>query len=164
VIEAVIFDLDGTLIHLPIDYDRLFQEFAKIMKTDNVRPLTKTICRLDEKTRKQLFKTWDRAEIEAQAGMKTNDEGISLYKKYSEKPKVLVTMQGKALVKTVLERFGLSFNLVITRENCLDRAEQLKTAAEKLKTPLQNILFIGNTDEDRLTANMVSCQFLRVRE
>jgi phosphoglycolate phosphatase-like HAD superfamily hydrolase len=117
---------------------------------------------LDEKTRKQLFKTWDRAEVEALAGMKTNDEGISLYKKYSEKPKVLVTMQGKALVKTVLERFGLSFNLVITRENCLDRAEQIKTAAEKLKTPLQNILFIGNTNEDRLTAKMVGCQFLRV--
>ena len=158
----MIFDLDGTLIHLPIDYDRLFREFGKIMKTDNVRPLTKTICRLDEKTRKQLFKTWDRAEAEALAGMKTNDEGISLYKKYSDKPKVLVTMQGKALVKTVLKRLSLSFNHVITRENCLDRAEQLKTAAEKLKTPLPNILFIGNTDEDRVTAKTVSCQFLRV--
>jgi HAD superfamily hydrolase (TIGR01549 family) len=163
-IEAVIFDLDGTLIHLPIDYERLFREFGNIMKTDNVRPLTKTVSRLDEKTRKQLFKAWDRAEVEALAHMTTNDEGIALYKKYSEKPKVLVTMQGKALVKTVLEHLGLSFDVVITRENCLDRAEQLKTAAEKLRTSLPNILFIGNTDEDRLTAKMVSCQFLRVRE
>jgi HAD superfamily hydrolase (TIGR01549 family) len=163
-IEAVIFDLDGTLIHLPIDYDRLFREFANITKTENVRPLTKTISRLDEKTRKQLFKTWDRVEAEALAGMTTNYEGISLYKKYSDKPRVLVTMQGKALVKTVLKGLGLSFDLVITRENSLDRAEQLKTAAEKLKTHLPNILFIGNTDEDRLAAKMVSCQFLRVGE
>lgn len=163
-IEAVIFDLDGTLIHLPIDYNKLFREFGKIMKTDNVRPLTRTISRLDERARKQLFKAWDRAEVEALAGMKSNDEGIALYKKFSEKPRVLVTMQGKALVQTVLERLGLSFNLVITRENSLDRAEQLKTAAEKLRTPLPNILFIGNTDEDRLTAKMVSCQFLRVRK
>jgi len=163
-IEAVIFDLDGTLIHLPIDYDRLFREFGSIMKTDNVRPLTKTVSRLDEKTKKQLFKAWDRAEVKALAHMTTNDEGTALYKKYSKKPKALVTMQGKALVKTVLEHLGLSFDLVITRENCLDRAEQLKTAAEKLRTSLPNILFIGNTDEDRLTAKMVSCQFLRVRQ
>jgi len=160
----VIFDLDGTLIHLPIDYDKLFREFSKIMKTDNVRPLTKTMCKLDGKTRKLVFKTWDRAEAEALTGMITNDDGISLYKKYSEKPNALVTMQGKALVKTVLKRLGLSFNFVMTRENSLDRAEQLKTAAEKLKTPLSNILFIGNTDEDRLTAKTVSCQFLRVEK
>ena len=160
----MIFDLDGTLIHLPIDYDKLFREFSKIMKTDNVRPLTKTMCKLDGKTRKLVFKTWDRAEAEALTGMITNDDGISLYKKYSEKPNALVTMQGKALVKTVLKRLGLSFNFVMTRENSLDRAEQLKTAAEKLKTPLSNILFIGNTDEDRLTAKTVSCQFLRVEK
>jgi len=163
-IEAVIFDLDGTLIHLPIDYERLFREFGNIMKTDNVRPLTKTVSRLDEKTRKQIFKAWDRAELGALPGMTTKDGGIDLYKKYSEKPRVLVTMQGKALVKTVLQRLGLSFDLVITRENCLDRTEQLKTAAEKLKKPLPNILFIGNTDEDRLTAKTVSCQFMRVEE
>ena len=163
-IEAVIFDLDGTLIHLPIDYERLFREFGNIMKTDNVRPLTKTVSRLDEKTRKQIFKAWDRAELGALPSMTTKDEGIDLYKKYSEKPRVLVTMQGKALVKTVLQRLGLSFDLVITRENCLDRTEQLKTAAEKLKKPLPNILFIGNTDEDRLTAKTVSCQFMRVEE
>jgi HAD superfamily hydrolase (TIGR01549 family) len=163
-IEAVIFDLDGTLIHLPIDYERLFQEFGKIMKTENVRPLTKTVARLDERTRKRLFKAWDRAETEALAGMTTNNEGIAVYKKFSEKPRALVTMQGKALVDTVLERLGLSFDLVITREDCLDRSKQLRTAAEKLGTPVQNILFIGNTDEDRLTAEILSCQFLRVRE
>ena len=163
-IEAVIFDLDGTLIHLPIHYERLFREFSNIMKTDNVRPLTKTVSRLDEKTRKHLFKVWDRAEVEALADMRANDGGIALYEKYSEKPKVLVTMQGKALVRTVLEHLGLSFDLVITRENCLDRAEQLKTAAKKLRMSLPNILFIGDTDEDCLSAKMVSCQFLRVRE
>lgn len=161
-IEAVIFDLDGTLIRLPVDYERLFQEFSKIMNTVNARPLTKTISRLDEETKKKVFEVWDEAELAALVGMTVNDEGIALYKKFPEKPKALVTMQGKALVRTVLERLGLSFNLVITREHCLDRAEQLKIAAEKLKTPFQNILFIGNTDDDSLTAKMVRCKFLRV--
>lgn len=161
-IEAVIFDLDGTLVHLPINYKKLFEEFSKIMKTVNVHPLTKTIPKLDEKTKKKLFKVWHKAELEALANMTVNDDGIVLYKKFLDKPKVLVTMQGKALVQKVLESLGLSFNFVITREHCLDRAEQLKIAAEKLRTPVQNILFIGNIDDDFLAAKTVGCQFLRV--
>lgn len=161
-IKAVIFDLDGTLIHLPIDYERLFREFGRIMKTADVRPLAKTISKLDEKTKKKVFEVWDNAELAALADMKVNDEGFALYKKFSEKPRALVTMQGKALVQNVLERLGLSFNFVVTREYCLNRVEQLKIAAEKLGAQFQNILFIGNIDDDFLAAEKVGCQFLRV--
>ncbi|MGC9346371.1 MAG: HAD family hydrolase [Candidatus Bathyarchaeales archaeon] len=161
-IEAVIFDLDGTLIHLPIDYERLFQEFSKIMKTGEVHPLANTISRLDEKTRKKIFEVWDNAELAVLKDITVNDEGMSLYKKFYEKPRALVTMQGKALVQNVLERLDLSFNFVVTREHCLNRAEQLKIAAEKLGKPFQSILFIGNTDDDFLASKKVRCQFLRV--
>jgi len=161
-IEAVIFDLDGTLIHLPINYAKLFEEFSKIMKTATVHPLRKIIPKLDEKIKKKLFEVWDKAELEALANMTVNNDGIVLYKKFLDKPKVIVTMQGKALVQKVLEGLGLSFNFVITREYCLDRAEQLKNAAEKLKTTVQNILFIGNIDDDFIAAKTVGCQFLRV--
>jgi len=163
-IEAVIFDLDGTIIHLPIDYERLSQEFKKIMKTVDARPLAKTISKLDEGTKKKVFVVWDKAELTALADVTVNDKGIALYKKFSEKPKVLVTMQGKALVRTVLERLGLSFNFVVTREHCLDRVEQLIIATEKLKAYLPNVLFIGDTDDDFLAAKKVGCQFLRVME
>lgn len=163
-IKAVIFDLDDTLIHLPIDYEKLFREFSKIMKTADVRPLTKSISKLDEKTKKKVFEVWDNAELAALADMKVNDEGFALYKKFSEKPRALVTMQGKALVQIVLERLGLSFNFVVTREYCLSRVEQLKIAAEKLGVPFQNVLFVGNIDDDFLAAKKVGCQFLRVVE
>ena len=45
-IEAVIFDLDGTLIDLPIDYSKLFEEFSKIMKTTIAHPITRAISKL----------------------------------------------------------------------------------------------------------------------
>jgi phosphoglycolate phosphatase-like HAD superfamily hydrolase len=57
---------------------------------------------------------------------------------------------------------GLSFNFIITREDSLNRVEQLRIAAEKLGIKMQNILFIGNTDEDMLAAKTVGCQFMRV--
>jgi len=163
-IEAVIFDLDGTLIHLPIDYERLFQEFSKIMKTNELQPLTEKISRIDSKTRKKIFEAWDELELLASKEMIINDEGISLYKKFSGTPKALVTMQGKALVQEVIDRLGLSFNFAITREDSLDRVHQLQIATQRLETQSHNVLFVGDTEEDNLAAKKVGCQFLRVRE
>jgi len=163
-IKAVIFDLEGTLIHLPIKYERLFREFCKIMKTTDIRPLAQKISKLDKKTKKEIFEVWDKAELDVSADVTAKNEGITLYKKFLGKPKALVTLQGKALVQKVLERLDLSFSFVVTRERCFSRVEQLKIAAEKLGTPFQNILFVGNTDDDLLAAEKVGCQFLRVKD
>jgi len=163
-IEAVIFDLDGTLIHLPINYERLFQEFSRIMKTTDIHPLPRKISELDEKTKKKIFKVWSRAELAVSANVTVKDEGIATYKKFSEKPKALVTLQGNALVQTVLQRLDLSFNFAVTREHSLNRTEQLKIAAEKLRAAFPNILFVGNTDDDFLATKKVGCQFLRVKD
>lgn len=162
-IKAVIFDLDGTLIQLPIDYPKMYAVFKKIMKTDQIRPLLETVVKLDQETKAQVFKAWDKAELAVAEKIPPNHEGMSLYQKYSDKPKALVTMQGKAIVDVVVDRCALHFDFIATREDSLSRAEQLAIAAEKLKTPLQNILFIGNTDGDAAAAEKVGCQFLRVK-
>src|SRR4030042_1492473 len=86
--EAVIFDLDGTLINLPINYDRLFQEIGKIAKTNEIHPITKTIAGLDEKTRKKIFEKWEKIELDAFENMTTINEGMNLYKKYHDTQKV----------------------------------------------------------------------------
>ncbi|MCK4439992.1 HAD family hydrolase [Candidatus Bathyarchaeota archaeon] len=163
-IKAVIFDLDGTLIHLPIKYERLFREFNEIMKTTDIRPLAQKISELDGKTKKEIFEVWEKAELAASANATVKDGGIAIYKKFSEKPKALVTLQGKALVQIVLERLDLSFNFVVTREHCLNRVDQLKIAEEKLRASFKNILFVGNTDGDFLAAKKVGCKFLRVKD
>lgn len=161
-IEAVVFDLDGTLINLLIDYERLFRRFRGILNKDDIRPLTKTVAGLDEKTRKKIFEVWDQAELTSAEKITMNDEGMLLYKKYSAKPKALVTMQGKAFVQTTLESLGLSFRLVVTREDSLDRVEQLRNVARKLGTRVQDILFVGNTEGDLVAAAKIGCKFLRV--
>jgi phosphoglycolate phosphatase-like HAD superfamily hydrolase len=161
-IKAVIFDLDGTLVHLPIDYEALLREFGKIMKTENIRPLTKTVPNLDEKTRREIFEVWASEELAALPRITADEEGLMFYEKFCKEQKALVTMQGKALVKNVLERFRLSFDVVLTREDSLDRTVQLKTAAEKLGVQLRSVLFVGNEDKDRLAAKEVGCQFLKV--
>jgi HAD superfamily hydrolase (TIGR01549 family) len=160
-IEVVIFDLDGTLINLPIDYEKLFRRFAKIMNIEDVRPVTEKVARLDEETRKKVFKVWDKAELEALKDVTVIDEGMRVYNEYHAKPTALVTMQGKALVKQVLAALETHFAYIVTREDSLDRVEQLSLAAKKLNVPFQNMMFIGNTVGDALAARKVKCQFLR---
>ena len=161
--EAVIFDFDGTLIHLPIDYGQMFAEFREIMQVDNVQPVTEVVSKLDENTRQQVFRVWDKAELAAATNVTIKREGMEIYKRFSIKPKALVTMQGEAVVKKILAHLGLSFDVAVTREYSLNRAQQLESTAEKLEIELVNILFVGDTENDALAAKKVGCKFLRVR-
>ena len=160
--EAVIFDLDGTLINLPIDYEKLFREFSEIAKIDDLHPITEIVSKLDEKTKKKVFKIWDKTEASAWREGTIKKEGMTLYKKFSKEPKALVTMQGKTLVQNIIKSLKLSFDVLVTREDSLDRTEQLKMAARKLGVSLRDILFIGNTEGDSVAAKNLKCQFLRV--
>lgn len=161
-IEAVIFDLDGTLIDLPMNYESLFAEIRRIMKVKNVRPLLKTVTKANEQQKKEIFTEWDRIELEALSKMTLKDAGIAIYRQYSEKPRILVTMQGRKLVKAVLERFALSFKTAVTREDSLDRVKHLMIALRSLELKPQNVLFVGNEDHDQAAAKEVGCQFRRV--
>ena len=47
-IKAVVFDLDGTLLDLPIDYPSLYEKFKQLMGVDEVRPILKTVAQIQE--------------------------------------------------------------------------------------------------------------------
>jgi len=161
-IRGVIFDLDGTLIHLPINYNALFQEFQKIMKTTNVTPLVQTMAVLDQKTRSEVYEVWTQAELEALPDLKMNSEGMKLYQKFSGKPLALVTMQGKKVVGEILSSLKLSFDVVLTREESLHRAEQIEVAVAKLGLKPKDILMIGDRENDKTSSEKIGCQFLMV--
>jgi phosphoglycolate phosphatase-like HAD superfamily hydrolase len=71
-------------------------------------------------------------------------------------------MQGKVVVDAILEKLGLTFEVVLTREDSLNRAEQLKMAVKKLAANLGDVLFVGNSDNDVLAAKQVMCSFQKV--
>ena len=71
-------------------------------------------------------------------------------------------MQGKPVVDIITGRLKLHFDAIITREQTLNRSEQLKIVAQKLGISLSNILFVGNTNDDSLAAKKVGRKFLEV--
>jgi len=163
-IRGVIFDLDGTLIHLPINYEALFQEIQTIMKTPKVTPLVQTIAVLDKKARSEVYEVWTKAELEALPSLRINNEGMKLYQKFSGRPLALVTMQGRRVVEEILSSLKLSFDVVLTREESLDRAKQIEVAVAKLGLKPKDILMIGDRENDKTSSEKIGCQFLMVMQ
>lgn len=162
-IKGVIFDLEGTLVKLPIDYETLYEDIRKELGIPRVKPLTKTAKKLDAESRKKLFKLWEDAEMKALSSMRVNEEGMGLYRLHAGKPIALVTMQGRAVVKEILDRLFLNFAIVVTREDNLDRERQIKTAINVIRLRPQDVLFIGDRDNDEAAATQVGCNFVQVR-
>ena len=162
-IDAVVFDLDGTLVNLPINWENLFEEIRGITGKQKVRPLTEVVASLDEETLKKALEAWDRFELASCPNITLHEEGMNEYRKYAEKRKGLVTLQGKKIVNFILERFNLDFEVILTREDSLSRNEQLKLIIQKLNVPRRNMLFLGNAKTDALAAKEIGCNFKQIK-
>jgi phosphoglycolate phosphatase-like HAD superfamily hydrolase len=163
-ILATIFDLDGTLLDLPIDYPKMYEEFRQIIGSAEVTPILETIGRIENlQNLQRIFETWEKFELAVLDKITVHEEGMKIFMQYNDLPKALVTMQGKEITNRILTRFRLSFKVVSTREDSVSRIRQLDEVIAKLGVDVENVLFIGNMDSDAFSARQIGCQFLRVK-
>lgn len=153
--SAAVFDLDGTLIQLPIDWGAVRDDLAPLLGMSLERK--SIFVAIDEATspnsdaRRALFDIIDSHEV-AHAERATLIEGATSL--LSSIPKgfrvALVTMQGRAVCTMVLGRLGLAgfFEEVFTREDSLDRSEQLLLASRSLHVEPSTVLFVGDKLSD----------------
>lgn len=161
-VRLVIFDLDGTLIYLPINYEKLRNEICEILRIKCADSILEAVSNLDEKTRAKIFNIWSRLELESLPNIVEVPEGIKLYKSFQHIPKCLVTLQGREVVKRILKKTGLQFDYIVTRENSLSRSEQIKIIIEKFKAKSSEVLVIGDRESDRKAAEENGCKFMFV--
>lgn len=88
-IEAVIFDLDGTLEDIPIDYEKLYRQ-AEEQTEIKIKGLTKTLQTVSKEKRDKVFEIWTTEEIRASPKMTLNGKGLKIYKNFSDKPRAFV--------------------------------------------------------------------------
>jgi len=162
--KIVIFDLDGTLLDLPINYSDLYKKVSEITGITDVGPLLKTVSQIeDPQVLKQVFDAWTNFELAIIDKVTIHKEGMQFYKQYTQLQKALVTMQSKETAHKICQKFNLQFDTIFTREDSFNRAEQLKLAITKLNSTPPNTLFIGNIDNDENAAKQIGCQFIRVK-
>ena len=153
--SAYIFDLDGTLVTIPVDWTKVREDLGKIAGAQiGDGPIflkVEQLIALRPSLRDTVFEMIDRHELEALGVAFPMEGAFELLSHLSKEAKLgLVTMQGAAACDRVLnkQRIAEFFDEIVTREDSLDRTIQLRAAGRTLGAPLQETLFTGDRMND----------------
>ena len=164
-IKGVIFDLDGTLIQLPINYDIIqknLKEFFNI--SENLKPLIPTIIALsknDQNKIKTAFSLICKEEILASKNFEIMNDAIEILKFLKSKNLILclVTMQCRAALNEILYKMNILdlFDFVISRDENYDRFEQIQNSLDNISLNSSEVLVIGDRIHDVESAKKAGC-------
>jgi len=164
-IKGIIFDLDGTLVRLPIRYNIIFEKLEILFDTkDEFKPLIPTIltkANNDVNLIQQAFDLICDEETIAANYFKVIENAIEIldYFKNENFSLGLVTMQCKKAAKLVLDSMNISnhFSSIITRDDSHERTVQIKKSVEFLSLSPQEIVVIGDRIHDVNSAKQIGC-------
>jgi len=170
--KAAIFDLDGTLVRLPINYDSLFRQLKKLFHTDSeFKPLLPTIIELSNGDNSMIDDAYDiicQEECRAVDFLSVNDgaEDILNFFKNKQFALGLVTMQCNNAVQKVHSKFPelAVFSRIVTREESYDRTDQIEKALSSLNVSADDTIVIGDRINDMESAKKAGCKCVLVNE
>lgn len=150
-IKAVLFDMDGTIVDVPYDWDRIKAE----LKTGG-RPILSYLESLPEPEKSRKRRILERYEKEAtrkaelKEGVKTllaflKDKGIAC---------ALVTNNSQFNTDFLLKKFSLSFDVVISRESGMWKPfpAPLHAAMKAMKVKPEDCCVVGDSLFDIMAA------------
>jgi len=164
-INGIIFDLDGTLVRLPIRYEVIFEKLQSLFDTqDEFKPLIPIILEKANNDAKLIQRAFDlicEEETQAANNFEIIDDAIDTlnYFKNRNYSLSLVTMQCMKAAKLVLDKMQISelFSSIITRDDSPQRSIQIKNSVEILSLSPDNVIVIGDRIHDVKSAKEVGC-------
>ena len=168
--KCIIFDLDGTLVTLPIRYDLIQKKLRELFDLEvNFSPLIPSIIEYSKNNEKLIrgaFELLCEEELIASESVKEID-GLQLVidyllsKKYSIS---LITMQCKKSTNVILKKLNLTtkFSSIITRDENHDRFFQIKNTYESLNFSPSDVTVIGDRLHDINSATRANCNSILV--
>jgi len=167
-IKGIIFDLDGTLVHLPTDYKTIQEKLKNIFQIDEpFSPLIPSIIDKANGNKSKIDKAFEMIceqemiaiqNLESMQGL--ND--IMSFLKEKNCLLCLVTMQCRKVAIEILNKLGITdlFSNILSRDESYDRFEQIQRTLEKIKLDPENILVIGDGIYDMECAKKAGCQHI----
>jgi phosphoglycolate phosphatase-like HAD superfamily hydrolase len=157
--RSFVFDLDGTLFTIPIDWIRVRSEIErtigrKLGGASLFNQLSALIASNPE-IRAPVFSVVDSFELQAEAQAQPKPGAIDFLASLAQRSKLaLVTMQGRAICETLLARYKMERYFVskLTREYSLDRSDQILEAIRSMGSTPRDTLFVGDLANDVVCA------------
>jgi len=141
--EAVLFDLDGTLVELNLNFDAI-REALGIKE----RFILEAIQNMNEPDRSYAIEKLKNMEISSAFSAKLNP-GVKELLEYLKNRKIktgIVTRNCRESVEIILKRFKIHVDCIISREDAPPKPspEPIKLALNYLKISPNNALYIGD--------------------
>lgn len=169
-IELVIFDLDGTLVRLPVRYDLLRNKLKEKFNIEGEFFIIPTIIEKtkgNDELKKEAFEFICEEECNAINELEIYEGVINIIKELHLKDKkiALVTLQCERAATTILEIIGIRnlFSNIFTREDYTNRYEQIINTMNKIGTKSEQTLMIGDRINDFESAEKAGCESIIIR-
>lgn len=170
-VRYCVFDMDGTLISFPVEWDKVRAELQRLSGTDlNFNPFFldfQTIVSKDPLLQGPMLRTIDEYEAKAVPLARLEEGAKDALATLSRRSKLsLVTMQGRAACDRILETLGIGVFFVssFAREDSMDRPTQLRKAFESLEAKENESIFVGDRVNDLNAARAVGVRFVMIRK
>ena len=169
-IVLIIFDLDGTLIKLPVRYEFLRNELRdkfNIQGESFLIPMILEKTQGSNKVKRDAFELICKEECNAIDGLEIHESAIEVIKEIHSKNKkiALVTLQCERAANQILDIMGIKdlFLNIFTRDDCTDRYEQIINTMKKLDSTADKTLVIGDRINDFDSAEKAGCKSIIIR-
>ncbi len=166
-----VFDLDGTLISLPVQWDKVREELRGLTGTSlEFAPFfldVQNVVANDPLLLGPIMRTIDKYEALAVPQARLEDGAMDALSSLSGGAKLsLVTMQGRAACDRVLEglSIGRFFASSFTREDSMDRTAQVRMALASLEAKEAEAVFVGDRINDLKAARAAGVRFVMIRK
>ena len=168
--KCIIFDLDGTLVNLPVRYELIQKKLKKLFNTESeFTPLIPSIIEQangNQNLVNDAFELLCEEELIASECLKEIEGSQELIDDILSKNHTvsLVTMQCKKVAEIILKKINLTekFSSVITRDDSTDRFLQIKKTYELLNFMSSDVTMIGDRIHDINSAKKAGCSSILV--
>lgn len=151
-IKLIIFDLDGTIAQLDIDWKRLKKQLVEKFGPD-FEYIDRGIEKANRKIQKEVYKMIEFYELENTANLIPNRKIVKIIQGLKNKRLAIFSTNMRKTVKVVLERIGLKdlFSLIIAKEDVLKHKpypEGLLRILDLTKVNRKKAIYIGDLNKD----------------
>ena len=162
-VKGIIFDLDGTLVRLPVDWRRVLNTIEEMLGT-KVKSLIGLYAEIwGTKTYEAVSRKVEEFEIASLNKMEILDDSPKLLKSLSTKYFIgLVTFQSRKVARKIIERIGVEEIKIATRDDSPTRADQISLIISSTSLNPRDFLVVGDRLNDVYSALRVGCNAVLV--
>ena len=162
-VKGIIFDLDGTLVRLPVDWRRVLNTIEEMLGT-KVKSLIGLYAEIwGTKTYEAVSRKVEEFEMASLDKMEILDDSPKLLKSLSTKYFIgLVTFQSRKVARKILERIGVEEIVIATRDDSPTRADQISLIISSTSLNPRAFLIVGDRLNDVYSALKIGCNAVLV--